>query len=368
MARKTELYARHVALDGRMIDFAGWLLPVQYPTGPIEEHHTVRRAAGLFDIDHMGQLVVKGPEALPFLQRVLTTDVSRMAMGEARYSLVCYEDGGVVDDVFVYRLPDRYFLAINAANAEKDTLWFRYHVGRFQATVENVSEETYMLALQGPQAEAILEKLTPAQLDRLPFHRATESKVAGVPTLIGRTGYTGEDGFELFFPREKATLLWDGILEAGAPLGLKPIGLAARDSLRFEPKLPLYGQEIAANINPLEAGFGWAVSLEKGDFLGRSALLKVKLEGPSRRLVGLEMVDRGVPRHGYPVALDGRTIGEVTTGMFAPTLGKCLALAYVPPAQAAIGTEVHVVIRGEPRRARVVRTPFYTPAYRRQPA
>lgn len=368
MARKTELYARHIALNGRMIDFAGWLLPVQYPTGPIEEHHTVRRAAGLFDIDHMGQLVVRGPDALPFLQRVLTTDISRMATGEARYSLVCYEDGGVVDDVFVYRLPDRYFIAINAANVEKDTAWFRYHVGRFQATVENVSEETYMLALQGPQAEAVLQKLTPAQLDRLAYHRATESKVAGVPTLIGRTGYTGEDGFELFFPREKATLLWDGIMEAGAPFGLKPIGLAARDSLRFEPKLPLYGQEISATINPLEAGLGWAVSFEKGDFIGRSALLKVKLEGPARKLVGLEMVEKGVPRHGYAVALDGRTIGEVTTGMYAPTADKYLALAFVPPAQAAIGTEVQVVIRGEGRRARVVKTPFYTPAYRRQSA
>ncbi len=365
MARQTELYSRHVALHGRMIEFAGWILPVQYPAGPLDEHHTVRRAAGLFDIDHMAQLVVKGPEALPYLQRIATMDVGRMAMGEAHYSLVCYEDGGIVDDTFIYRLPDRYFIAINAANAEKDTRWFQHQLGRFEATVENISDETYMLALQGPQAEAILQQLTPAQLDKLPYHRAAESKVAGVPTLIGRTGYTGEDGFELFFPREKATLLWDRLLEVGAPLGLRPIGLAARDSLRFEAKMPLYGQEISATLNPLQAGLGWAVSFDKGDFVGRSALLKVKLEGSPNRLVGLEMVDRGVPRHGYPVALEGRTVGEITTGMFAPTLNRYLALAYVPVAQAAIGTEVHVLIRGEAKRARVVPTPFYTPAYRR---
>jgi len=365
MARQTELYARHVALGGKIVDFAGWLLPVEYPTGPLEEHHTVRRAAGLFDIDHMGQLVVKGPDALSYLQRVVTMDVSRMAMGEAHYSLVCYEDGGIVDDIFVYRLPDRYFIAINAANAEKDTLWFRYQLGGARATVDNVSEETYMLALQGPRAEAILQQLTPANLGQLAYHRAIEDTVAGVPTLIGRTGYTGEDGFELFFPREKAALLWDRLIDAGTPMGIKPIGLAARDSLRFEAKMPLYGQEIAANLNPLQAGLGWAVAFDKGDFVGRNALLKVRLEGSPSRLVGLEMVDKSVPRHGYPVALDGRVVGEITTGMFAPTLGKYLALAYVPAAQAAIGTELQVLIRGAAKRARVIKTPFYTPAYRR---
>ena len=365
MARQTELYERHVALHGRMIEFAGWLLPVQYPSGPLEEHHTVRRAAGLFDIDHMGQLVVKGPEALAYLQRLVTIDVSRVEVGEAHYALVCYADGGVVDDIFIYRLPDRYFIAVNAANTQKDALWFRYQVGSFKATVDNVSDETYMLALQGPRAEAILQELTPAALSRLAFHRAVETKVAGVPTLVGRTGYTGEDGFELFFPREKATLLWDRLMETGAAHGLRPIGLAARDSLRFEARMPLDGQEIAAHINPLQAGLGWAVAFDKGDFVGRNALLKVKLEGSPSRLVGLEMVDRGVPRHGYPVALEGRVIGEVTSGMYAPTVGRYLALAYVSQAQAALGSEVDVVIRGEARRARVVKTPFYTPAYRR---
>ena len=365
MAKQTELYARHVALGGRMVEFAGWILPVQYPTGPLEEHRTVRQAAGLFDIDHMGQLVVRGPEALPYLQRVVTMDVAQMALGEARYSLVCYEDGGIVDDIFIYRLPDRYFIAINAANTEKDARWFHYQLGRYRATVENVSEDTYMLALQGPRAAAVLQQLTPAKLDQVPYHHAVDSQVAGVPTLIGRTGYTGEDGFELFFPREKAVWLWDRLMEVGAPLGLKPIGLAARDSLRFEARMPLYGQEIAANINPLQAGLGWAVAFDKGDFIGRDALLKVKLEGSPTKLVGLEMIDRGVPRHSYPVAKDGQVVGEVTTGMFAPTVGRYLALAYVPQALSALGTEVEVLIRGEAKRARVVKTPFYTPAYRR---
>lgn len=366
MARKTELYARHEALGGRIIDFAGWMLPVQYPTGPIEEHRTVRKAAGLFDIDHMAQLVVKGRDALPYLQYVVTMDVAKMVMGEAHYSLVCYEDGGIVDDIFVYRMPDRYFVAINAANAEKDTRWFRAQMGGFDVSVENIAEETYMLALQGPKAEAILQALTPVSLGQIPFHRAVDSTVAGVPTLIGRTGYTGEDGFELFFPREKATLLWDRIMEAGAPYGLKAIGLAARDSLRFEAKMPLYGQEIAANLNPIQAGLGWAVAFGKGDFIGRNALLKVKLEGSKGKLVGLEMVDRGVPRHTYPVLAGGRTVGEVTTGMFAPTLGRYLALAYVPAELAALGTEVGVQIRNEVKRAKVVETPFYVPAYRRK--
>ena len=219
--------------------------------------------------------------------------------------------------------------------------------------------------LGGERDSLFLQQLTPVKLSQMPYHTATDNRVAGVPTLIARTGYTGEDGFELFFPREKAVMLWDQINKVGAPLGLKPIGLAARDSLRFEARMPLYGQEIGAHLNPLQAGLGWAVSFDKGDFVGRNALLKAKLEGSPNRLVGLEMVERGVPRHGYPVAVNGKVVGEVTTGMFAPTLGKYLALAYVPRAQAALGSEVEVVIRNEGKKARVVKTPFYTPAYRR---
>ncbi len=365
MSRKTMLYERHVALGGRMVEFAGWELPVQYPTGPLAEHKAVREAAGLFDIDHMGQVVISGPDALPFLQQVMTADVSAFPLGSANYSLMCYDDGGVVDDTFIYRLPDRYFVAINAANNAKDTRWLHYHQRGYDVRVQNVSEETYMLALQGPKAEAILQPLCAADLSQLAYHMAVETQVAGVPTLVGRTGYTGEDGFELFFPTPQAVTLWDAILEQGRPHGLLPIGLAARDSLRFEACMPLYGQEISAVRDPIEAGLGWAVSFDKGPFIGREALLKARLEGPADKLVGLEMTEGGVPRHLYEVVIDDVVCGEVTSGMYAPTVGKYLALAYVPAEHSALGTEVGILIRNKVKPARIVKKPFYLPAYRR---
>jgi len=363
--KQTQLYERHEALGARIVDFAGWALPVQYPTGPVKEHVNVRERAGLFDIDHMAQLEVRGSDALPYLQRMVTWDVARMEMNEAHYSLVCYQDGGIVDDIFVYRLPDRYFIAINASNADKDTQWFQAHTSGFDVQVRNISEETYMLALQGPKAEAILQKLTTPDLSAMPYHSSVETEIAGVPTLVGRTGYTGEDGFELFFPAHKAVHVWDRIMEAGEPEGLLPIGLAARDSLRFEPCMPLYGQEIGADLDPIGAGLGWAVCFEKGHFIGREALLKIKLEGPEYKLVAFEMVDRGVPRHEYEVMVDDVSVGEVTTGMYSPTTGRYVGLAYVPSAYSALDTEIGILIRGKVKQARVVRKPFYTPAYRR---
>ncbi len=298
---KTRLYDRHIALKGRMVEFAGWELPVQYPTGPIVEHTTVRTKAGLFDIDHMGQLVVTGPDAVAYLNYVVTYDVSKMVMHEAHYGLACYADGGVVDDLFVYRLPDRYFVAINASNTAKDATWFQAHTHGFDVTVRNVSEETYMLALQGPLAEKILQPVSDVDLSKMKFHTAYDGKLTGVPTLITRGGYTGEDGFELFFPADKATQIWDAIMAEGQPQGLLPIGLAARDSLRFEACMPLYGQEIGPDISPISAGLGFGVSLDKPNFIGREALLKEKLEGPDYKVVGFEMVDKGVPRHTYEV-------------------------------------------------------------------
>lgn len=365
MAKQTALYDRHVALGARMVEFAGWMLPVQYPTGPKEEHLCVRRAAGLFDIDHMGQIVVKGADAVPFLQHVMTADVSAFEAGGAYYSLMCYDDGGVVDDTFIYRLPDRFFVVVNASNNAKDTRWLDYHRGGFDVTVENVSDATYMVALQGPRAEAILNPLCAADLSTMAYHTALETEVLGVPALVGRTGYTGEDGFELFFPAERAGEVWDGILEAGRPHGLLPIGLAARDSLRFEPCLPLYGQEITAMVDPIEAGLGFAVALDKGPFVGREALLKTRLEGAPNRLVGLRMTGGGVPRHGYEVVAGDLIVGEVTTGMYAPTVDAFLALAYVPVEYSAPGTELGVMIRDKVRTAVVVKKPFYKPAYRR---
>ncbi|MBN1401170.1 MAG: glycine cleavage system aminomethyltransferase GcvT [Anaerolineae bacterium] len=366
MARKTRLYDRHVALGGRMVDYAGWLLPVQYPHGPNAEHLQVRQAAGLFDIDHMGQLVVSGPEALPYLQSVMTADAAGIPVGAAGYSLLCYADGTVVDDTFIYRRPESYFVAVNAANNEKDTHWLKYHSLGWDVSVENISDGTYMLALQGPAAEAILNPLCDDDLSRLAYHRFVEARVLGVETLVGRTGYTGEDGFELFFPADHAGALWDALLEAGEPHGLWPIGLAARDSLRFEPCMPLYGQELSAQITPIEAGFGWAVAFDKGSFLGREALLKQRLEGPARRLVAFEMTERGVPRHDYPVLVDDEVCGWVTTGMYAPSLDQFLGLAYVASEHSALGDEIGIQIRNAVRAARIVKKPFYVPAYRRR--
>lgn len=364
--RKTRLHDKHVEMGARMVPFAGWEMPVQYPTRPIEEHNTVRKVAGLFDIDHMGQLEVRGPDALPYLQKMVTCDVSKIKPWETGYAHICYHDGGIVDDIFIYNLPGRYFIAINASHEVKDYQWLKQHTHGFDVEMKNISEETYMLALQGPKAQEILQKLTEADLSKLPFHMSAEDRVAGVLTLISASGYTGEYGYELYFPAEKAEVVWDSIMEAGRPLGLKPIGLAARDSLRFEPSMPLYGQEISQDINSIEAQMNWAVSFEKGDFIGRDALLKTKLEGPKRKLVGFEMVERSVPRHGYTIAVEGKEVGFVTSGMYSPTTGKFLGLGYVPSEYAPLGTEIRIIIRGKPKKAKVVRRPFYVPPYRRK--
>ncbi|MBC7235194.1 MAG: glycine cleavage system aminomethyltransferase GcvT [Chloroflexi bacterium] len=365
MPKKTALYERHVERGARMVEFAGYWLPVQYPTGPKEEHLRVRQAAGLFDIDHMGQVRVTGRDALSFLQHLMTADVSKIQVGQAHYALMCYHDGTIVDDTFIYRLPEGYWVVINAANNAKDTRWMEVQRERFEVRVDNVSEETYMLALQGPLAERILQPLCVADLSRLAYHTFVETRVVDVPTLIGRTGYTGEDGFELYFPRERAVHIWDRLLEVGEPQGLIPCGLAARDSLRLEACMPLYGQEISAERTPIEAGLGWAVTLEKGAFVGRDALLKAQLEGPDERLVAFCMVERGMPRHGYPVVVNGQEVGEVTSGIYSPTMDDFIGMAYVPVEFSRPGTEIGILIRGRAHRARVVRKPFYVPAYRR---
>jgi aminomethyltransferase len=350
-----------------MVPFAGWELPVQYDgIGPLLEHQAVRERAGLFDIDHMGQVQVTGADALAFLQHVLVGDVADLAEGRARYSLMCYGDGGVVDDVFVYRLgEDRWWVIVNAANRRKDVQWLHAHAHRFTVDIADISEEIYMVALQGPEAQAILQGLTPLNLADLPFHACARAEIAGVPALIGATGYTGEYGYELFFPVSQAVFVWRTLLDAGRVEGLLPCGLAARDSLRFEPCLPLYGHEIDQDVDPISARLGWAVSFAKGDFLGRDALLKIKLEGPSHRLVGFEMKDKAVPRAGYDVIVSGVVAGQVTTGMMAPSSGRFVGLAFVPAEAAKPGTEIEVVVRGKPKRAVVVQRPFYVAAYRR---
>ena len=369
--KRTQLYNWHVAHGGRMVPFAGWEMPVQYPTGPVAEHNATRAAAGLFDIDHMGQMEVRGPDAEAFVNWVVTYDVRKMKRLDAHYALFCYADGGTIDDLFVYKLPDPddeskdyFFLAINAANREKDVEWVLAHTEGFDVRAKDISDETYMLAFQGPKAPEILDRLTEKELSRTERFTAVQDTIDGVPILFGRTGYTGEDGFELFFPAEQAEQVWTTILKEGEAEGALPIGLAARDSLRFEPCMPLYGHELSANITPVEARLTFAVSFNK-DFIGRDALLKQKLEKPKRVLVGFEMVDRGVAREGYPVLIDGREVGVVSTGMYSPTSKRYLGMAFVPRENSKLGNEIEVMVRNKPLKAKIIKRPFYTPAYRR---
>ncbi|MFQ5578048.1 MAG: glycine cleavage system aminomethyltransferase GcvT [Anaerolineae bacterium] len=361
--KRTNLFDWHVAHGGRMVPFAGWEMPVQYPTGPKEEHHTTRNAAGLFDIDHMGQFSVGGPDAEAYFNHLTTWDVRQMKDNDAHYALMCYEDGGIVDDIYVYRLPGRWFVAVNADNRAKDQAWMQAQAAGHNVTVTDVSDETYMLALQGPKAIHILQKLTHVDMSSVPRFTIAEGKVNGIHSLISRTGYTGEDGVELFFPAEEALTMWEAILEVGQRQGIKPIGLAARDSLRFEPAFPLYGHEIAADITPIEARLGWAVKFNTC-FIGRDALLKQKLEGPARLLVGFQMLDRSMPRQGYPVLHQNQVVGEVVAGVYAPTVDKSAGHAFVPTAIATPGTPIQIQIRNKLKEAVIIRRPLYRPAYK----
>jgi aminomethyltransferase len=320
----------------------------------------------------MGQMEVRGPDAESFVNYLVTYDVTQMKLLDAHYAILGYADGGCVDDIFIYKLPDAtgqqpfyFFIAINASNREKDVAWTMSHARGYNVTVKDISDETYMIAFQGPKALEIMNRLTTGDLNQVPRFTATVETILGdVPVLLGRTGYTGEDGFELFVPIEHAVKVWEGILEAGEADGVKPIGLAARDSLRFEACMPLYGHEINATTSPVEAGLNFALSLNK-DFIGRDALLKQKQEKTERALVGFELVDKGVAREGYPVVYNGQEVGKVTSGMFSPTTKKYLGMAYVPRAISARDTEIEIMIRNKPTRAKIVKRPFYVPAYRR---
>jgi aminomethyltransferase len=357
--QQTRLYDRHMAMGGRMVPFAGWELPVQYPTGPLAEHQAVRSAAGLFDIDHMGQFEVEGPDAEAYLQHVQVWDVARMDTWDAHYSMLTYADGTIVDDIFLYRLPTSWMVVVNAGNLQKDLTWMLAHTHGFQVRLNDISASTYMMAVQGPKAAPILQRLADVPLDQVPARTCIRASLNGIDTLMGRTGYTGEDGFELYLPAEHAGTLWDHLLETGREDGLLACGLAARDSLRFEACLPLYGHEIDAHTNPFEARQGWVVSLDKPGFVGRDALWKTKLEQPHRLLVGFEMVDKAVPREHYPIAVHGDVVGHVTTGMKSPTLDKFLGMGYVPRAHSRVDTEIEILVRAQPRRARIVPRPFY---------
>ncbi|MBP2644953.1 MAG: Aminomethyltransferase [Firmicutes bacterium] len=359
-AKPTPLYQTHIKYGGRMVEFGGWLLPVQY-TGIKEEHYAVRKRAGLFDVSHMGEVAVQGPDALRFLQHLVTNNVGKLVNQQVLYTPMCYLDGGTVDDLLVYKKEDnKYLLVINAANIEKDCRWIKENAIGFDVICENISDQVAQLALQGPLAETILARLTTAPLAELNYYWFwPEIEVAGKKVLLSRTGYTGEAGFELYCQPEEAASLWDDIMTSGAEDGILPTGLGCRDTLRFEAGLPLYGHELSEVISPIEAGLGIFVKFDKGDFNGRQSLYKAKSEGPARKIVGFEMVERGVARAEYPVLLEGRRIGVVTTGSYAPSLDKNLGLALIEAEYANVGQQVDIQVRGKNVAAQIISKPFY---------
>ena len=356
--KRTPLFDTHRQLGAKMVPFGGWEMPVQY-AGILEEHRAVREKVGLFDVSHMGEFELRGPGALEAIQRLTTNDASRLHVGQVQYSALTTPDGTFVDDITVYKFADvRYCLTVNASNIDKDFAWVREHVPP-PTEVKNASDEIALLALQGPKAQEILQKLTSVELGKIKYYWFVEEKVMGIDCCISRTGYTGENGFEIYIRSQHAAALWNALLEAGAPVGLQPCGLGARDTLRLEAKMALYGNDIDDRHTVLEADLGWIVKLEKGEFIGREVLARQKVNGVNRKLVGFEMAGRGIARSHYPIVKGGKAIGEVTSGGPAPTLGKNIGLGYVAVEHAAIGTGFDILIRGNPVAARVVSTPFY---------
>ncbi len=354
MALRTPLYDRHVALGARMVDFAGWDMPIQYST-IIEEHTTVRTAAGLFDISHMGRLSFGGPNALDLIQHVYTNNAATMKDGQARYGLVCNEQGGIRDDVLVYKWPYGYAMVVNASNRVKIVDHLAAHKGNRQVDVHDQTTTTAMVAVQGPKAVAMVAGLTEADASRLPYYFATPTRYHGQACVVSRTGYTGEDGVELMVSAAQATQLWDELIARGA----RPCGLGARDTLRLEAAMPLYGHELGEEIDPFQAGLAWAVKMDKGDFVGRAALERRRQDKSLWVRVGLELAGKRLAREGAAITVGGQQVGRVCSGTFAPTLQKAIAMAYVAPEHAAGGTTLDIDIRGKAETARVVPLPFY---------
>jgi glycine cleavage system T protein (aminomethyltransferase) len=356
--KKTPLHATHVALGARMIDFGGWDMPVQY-SGILEEHRAVRQRAGLFDVSHMGEIAVEGPDALAYLQDLTPNDVAKLADGRCHYSAFLTEAGTFVDDLLVYRFSERRFLlVVNASNTPKDFAWARSRVGAFDVDVRNTSADWAQLALQGPRAQQILSRKTLADLTAVGYYAFLQTEVSGAPAIVSRTGYTGEDGFEIYCASPEGTRLFGEILEEGRPEGILPCGLGARDTLRLEAKMCLYGNDIDDTTTAYEADLGWIVKPAKGEFVGRDALLRQKETGLTRKLVGFEVTGRGIARHGYAARTPSGE-GLVTSGTMSPTLGRAIGLAYLPLPVCSIGADFAVDIRGRETPARVVASPFY---------
>jgi aminomethyltransferase len=356
----TPLADRHAALGARVVEFAGWLMPLQY-SGILEEHRAVRARAGLFDLSHMGEIFIEGPDAAVGLGRAVTSSPEGLKVGRAQYSMMCFPEGGILDDLIVYRLGDERFMVVaNASNAGAVSDALASRLAGLRVILDDRSLATAMVAIQGPRAAAILAPLTDVALDRMRSYSVGEGNVAGVPALVARTGYTGEDGFEIVVDVAAATTVWDGLMAAGKDEGVVPVGLGARDTLRLEAGMPLYGNELGPDTTPFEAGLGRVVVFAKeGDFVGRAALAKAEAEGPRKKLVGLAIRGRGIARHGYDVFAGDRRIGTVTSGTLSPTLGEPIAMAYVTPSEAEPGTIVSVGIRDQRVPAEVVPLPFY---------
>lgn len=358
---KTPLCAVHEKLGARMIDFSGWYMPVQY-SSIIEEHNAVRESAGLFDLFHMGEFWMTGPDALKNVQKIVTQDAEALSDRQIAYSPMCRPDGTIVDDLLVYRWnAEKFLLVVNASNIDKDFNWMKSQLeGNVKFT--NESAKTGLIAIQGPKAEAVLQKLTRQRLKPIKFYWFTTGKVLDVDCIISRTGYTGEEGFELYYDAEHSEKLWNALMEAGKDVNIKPIGLGARDTLRLEARLMLYGNDIHDSTTPIEANLNWTVKFNKGAFNGSDVMKKQKDQGVSKTLVGFELAKGPAARHGYPIVKDGKVVGEVTSGTMAPTLKKNIGLGYVPPALSAIGTVLDIEIRGKNYPATVIETPFYTRA------
>ncbi|MDH3974856.1 MAG: glycine cleavage system aminomethyltransferase GcvT [Deltaproteobacteria bacterium] len=358
--KKTPLYEIHKSLGARLVPFAGWEMPVQY-SGVMDEHKAVRTKAGIFDVSHMGEIEIKGKEALRFVQKVTSNDASLLSAGQAQYSLICYPHGGIVDDTIVYKFGDeRYMLCVNASNVKKDLHWLiEQDKDNFHAVIKDISGNYALIALQGPKAPDILTNLTQTNLSTLKSFHFDFIILNGIKTIVSKTGYTGEDGFEIFVDPDKAAALWEALMEAGGAYGLKPAGLGARDTLRLEMKYTLYGNDIDSTTSPLEANLGWAVKVDKGDFIGREAIVRQKEEGVKRKLICMQVRGKGIPRQGYEVYAEGKTVGIVTSGTMSPSLGIGVAIGYVDRAYATPGTAVDIMVRGKTIESVVVSPPFY---------
>ncbi len=363
--KRTPLYEKHVEAKGKLIEFGGWEMPVQYE-GITVEHHAVRGMAGLFDVSHMGEVDVTGPQADQFVQYLVTNDASVLNDNQVMYGMMCQKDGGVVDDLLVYKFTSAHFyLVINAANIDKDYAWIEKVAKDFDVKVQNVSDAVGEVAVQGPKAETILQRIADKELSNIEFFYCDRAvNIAGVTCMVSRTGYTGEDGFEVYAAAEEIGLVWDALLEAGKEDGLMPAGLGARDTLRFEACLPLYGHEISSEITPLEAGLSMFVKLDAGDFIGREALAKQKADGIPRKLVGFEL-DKGIAREGSLVLKDNKEIGFVTTGYHSPTLSKSIGLALVERSYGDMGAELDIQVRKKVRSAKVISKRFYKKNYKK---